>query len=418
MPEILLTAFEHDTILLRQHPQLTAAHLDALDHLQQRHQARWFTRVHQGLRLHQFVGVVQVAGLTLEILPKAERHTAPDAPQRWRQVLFQLLRVVHDLPVAVPDVARLAQSPRALLDLFVAAFVQEADALLRQGLARYYHPTEANRPALRGQMLFAQQIQHNTIRRDRFFTRQQTYDAAHPFNCLLRMALDLAARQVNSPTLAARTRTLLLHWPELPRVQVPAELPPLGRHTERYRRALELALLLLHSQSPTLASGPTQALALLFDMNRLFERYVARRLQQAGARVGSHVQAQASRRLWGSSTLQPDLLVSIPTAAGSVLFVLDTKWKVPVRATPEAEDLRQLYTYCHLWQAHHGLLLYPHTAVSPAPVARPFARSRFAPDIILQAHTYYTQLLTPAGDLNSALGTELLDYLRATLSAE
>jgi 5-methylcytosine-specific restriction enzyme subunit McrC len=417
MPDALLTAFEHDTVLLRHHPQLTPAHLDALDHLQQRHQARWFTRIHQGLRLHQFVGILQVAGLTLEILPKAERHTAPDTPQRWRKVLFQLLRVVHDLPVAVPDVAQLAQSPQALLDLFVAAFVQEADALLRQGLARHYHPTDANRPALRGQLLFAQQIQHNSIRRDRFFTRQQTYDAAHPFNCLLRMALALATRQVSSAALAARARTLLLHWPELPPVPVPPELPPLGRHTERYRRAMELALLLLHTQSPTLASGPTQALALLFDMNRLFERYIARRLHQAGARVGSHVQLQASRRLWGRSTLKPDLLVTIPTDSGAVLFVLDTKWKVPAHATPKAEDLRQLYTYCHLWQANHGLLIYPHTAASPATIARTFTPSQFAPQIVLQGHSYHARLLTPAGDLNPKLGAELLNYLKSSLTA-
>jgi len=413
----VITAFEHDTLLLRHYPQLTVTHLEALDQLQHRHSARWFTRIHQGLKLHQFVGILQVAGLTLEILPKVERATATDAPQQWRKVLFQLLRVVHDLPVAVPDVARLAQSPRAILDLFVAAFVQEANVLLRQGLARHYHPTEANRPALRGQLLFAKQIQHNSIRRDRFFTRQQTYDAAHPFNCLLRMALALAARQVSSPALAARTRTLLLHWPELPSVSVPAELPALGRHTERYRRALELALLLLHSQSPILANGSTQALALLFDMNRLFERYVARRLQQAGARIGGHVQPQASRRLWGSSTLKPDLLVTLPTDSGSALFVLDTKWKVPNRVTPTAEDLRQLYAYCHAWQATHGLLIYPNTAASPVPLARPFAPSKFAPHIILKGHTYYAHLLTPTGDLNPKIGNELLEYLKTTLVA-
>ncbi|RZJ93144.1 MAG: hypothetical protein EOO60_05715, partial [Hymenobacter sp.] len=274
-----------------------------------------------------------------------------------------------------------------------------------------------NRPALRGQLLFAQQIQHNAIRRDRFFTRQQTYDVAHPFNCLLRMALELAARQVSSPTLAARTRTLLLHWPELPVVPVPTELPALGRHTERYHRALELGLLLLHGQSPILASGPTQALALLFDMNRLFERYVARRLHQAGVRAGSHVQPQASRRLWGSSTLQPDLLVTLSTDSGPVLFVLDTKWKVPARATPTAEDLRQLYVYCHTWQATHGLLIYPHTAASPAPLARPFTSSKFAPQVALKGHTYHAHLLTPTGDLNPALGNELLSYLKSTLVA-
>ncbi|WP_400194243.1 McrC family protein [Hymenobacter sp. B81] len=407
---VCITAFEHQTLSIGRTPGLLVSHLEALDELQQRQQAAWFTRVHRGIKLSQFVGLLQVPGLTLEILPKTDRTTSAGAPLFWRKVLLQLLRVVHDLPLSIPDVAQLAQTPRAMLDLFVAALLQEVNALLRQGLARHYHPTEANRPALRGQLLFSQQIQHNLIRRDRFFTRQQNYDAVHPLNCLLRMALEVAARQVQSPALAAQTRTALLHWPELPRVPVPAMLPPLTRQTERYRRAAELALMLLREYSPDLAAGPTEGLSLLLDMNTLFERYVARVLQRAGVAQGVHVQAQAVKSLWGRSSLKPDLVVTLPSPSGNRVFVLDTKWKVP-GASPEPDDIRQLYAYCHIWQAQHGLLLYPHSSHGPAPRSHTFVASGFMPHTAIFGHSYFAELLNSKGQLNTRLGHDLLQAL-------
>lgn len=407
-----IVAYEHELLRLGSRG-LREAHLVALARLQQRHGATWFGVLRQGLKLGSYVGVVQVPGLTLEILPKTDDpsrpSTAPGAADHWRQVLLRLLRATYGLPVAVPGAAALAQARHPMLDLFVAALLAQAETLLRQGLKKQYRATEANRPALRGRLLFAQQLRHNLVHAERFFTRAQAYDAAHPLNALLRQALHVAAEVAQNPALAARARTVLAHWPEVPPVPVPATVPALTPATARYRAALELALLLLRHHSPALQAGRTEALALLFDMNRLFEEYVARQLRRAAPALGCRVQAQAVRSLWHDVQVRPDLVLTPPDGR---LIVLDTKWKLPATHRPAAADLQQLFAYCHLWHASHGLLLYP----NPAAGLRPSVRQPYAPGQLERAvhgHVLFADILLADGQLDAAFGTGLLTQLLA-----
>ena len=407
-----IVAYEHE--LLRVGSQgLHEAHLAALARLQQRHGASWFTVLRQGLKLSSYVGIVQVPGLTLEILPKTDDPrrpgAAPDAATHWRHVLLHLLRATYGLPVAVPGAAALAQARHPMLDLFVAALLAQAETLLRQGLKKQYRATEANRTVLRGRLLFGQQLRHNLVHAERFYTRAQTYDAAHPLNALLRQALQVAAAVAQSPALARRARSVLAHWPEVPPVPVPTVAPTLTPATARYQPALELALLLLRHHSPALQSGRTEALALLFDMNQLFEAYVARQLKRAAPALRCCVAAQSSRPLWHDVPVRPDLVVTLPDQR---TIVLDTKWKLPATHRPAAADLQQLFAYCHLWHARHGMLLYP----NPTAGQRPGVQQPYAPGQLAQAvhgHVLFADILLSDGQLNPDFGAELLTQLLA-----
>ena len=409
---LTIVAYEHK--LLRVGSQgLRETHLVALARLQQRHGASWFTVLRQGLKLSSYVGIVQVPGLTLEILPKTDDPsrpaTAPGAPAYWRQVLLRLLRATYGLPVAVPGAAALSQARQPMLDLFVAALLAQAEILLRQGLKKQYRATEANRTALRGRLLFGQQLRHNLVHAERFYTRAQTYDAAHSLNALLRQALQVAVEVAQAPALAARARSVLAHWPEVPSVPVPAAVPTLTPATARYQPALELALLLLRHHSPALQAGRIEALALLFDMNRLFEEYVARQLRRAAPALGCQVQAQAVRSLWHDVLVRPDLVLTLPDQR---LIILDTKWKLPATHRPAAADLQQLFAYCHLWHASHGLLLYPNPAAGPRPsVQQPYASGQL--ERAVHGHVLFADILQPDGQLNPAFGTGLLTQLLA-----
>ena len=405
---LTIVTYEHQVLRVGPETGLREAHLAALARLQQRHGAAWFTVLRRGLKLGSYVGVVQVPGLTLEILPKtddpARSGPGPAAVAYWQGVLLRLLRATHGLTVAVPGAAALAQARHPMLDLFVAALLAQAELLLRQGLKKHYHRTEANRRALRGQLLFAQQLRHNLTHAEQFYTRAQTYDVAHPFNALIRQALALATTLPLPTALAARARSLLLHWPEVPAVPVPTALPALPPASARYGPALELALLLLRHHSPAPKGGDTAAVALLFDMNRLFETYVARQLRQAAPALGCRVETQSSRPLWHDVPVRPDVVLRLP---GGRTMVLDTKWKLPATHRPTAADLQQLFAYCHLWRANHGLLLYP----NPTATGRVGAMRRYAPGHLVldvHGHVVFADVLGKEGELNKNFATELL----------
>ena len=70
-----------------------------------------------------------------------------------------------------------------------------------------------------------------------------------------------------------------------------------ARRTARYAEALGLARLILLRYCPDLRGGDEHVLALPFDMNRLFEEYVAQALRRA-APPDVCVHAQRSRPFW------------------------------------------------------------------------------------------------------------------------
>jgi 5-methylcytosine-specific restriction enzyme subunit McrC len=404
-----LTCFEHTTVRVGQ-GHFSAPHFRALARLNERYGNAWFTLLDQGVRFHSYVGVIQLPGLLLEILPKTDKVGPPNAT-RWRQVLLQMLRVSGQLPMAAPTIAALAQRPLALLEVYIRLFVEQAETLLRQGLVKQYRVTEGNKRALKGRLLFSQQLTHNLVHQERFYTQHQVYDQENELNSLLAMGLRVASQVTRVASLAARIHALLLHWPEVKEVPIPLIRPQLMRKTERYGPALDLALLLLRHLSPDLSKGEKEAAALLFDMNRLFEVYVARQLRVAAADSGAEVHIQNREIFWNDTSIRPDLVVQFHNPTRRI--ILDTKWKLPGQGSPSAADLQQVYAYCHIWKAAHGLLLYPNPDNSSLNSCADYSSSGWAPTAPIRAHLHFLEVITSKGSLNKMLGKSLLEHLRS-----
>lgn len=403
-----LTCFEHTTVRVGQ-GHFSTQHFRALARLNERHGNAWFTLLDQGVRFHSYVGIIQLPGLLLEILPKTDKVGPPNAT-RWRHALLQMLRASGQLPVAAPTIAALAQRPLALLEVYIRLFVEQAETLLRQGLVKQYRVTEGNKRALKGRLLFSQQLTHNLVHQERFYTQHQVYDREHELNILLGMGLRLASQVTQVSSLATRIQALLLHWPEANEVSIPTVRPQLTRKTERYAPALDLALLLLRQLSPHLSKGETKVAALLFDMNRLFEVYIARQLRVAAADSGAEVHIQNREIFWNDTTIRPDLVVEFDNPARRI--ILDTKWKLPGQGSPSSADLQQVYAYCHIWKASHGLLLYPNPDNSLLNSYADYASSGWIPTVPIQAHLHFLEVITSEGSLNKMLGESLLEYLK------
>ena len=139
----------------------------------------------------------------------------------------------------------------------------------------------------------------------------------------------------------------------------------LGRSTARYRDALTLARMLLEHRAPELRAGQAPVFAVLFDMNVLWERYVAALFRKA-AQGKLEVVTQGSAALWreagaGSRSVRPDLVVR---SGKATLLIVDTKWKVAPDGVPGDADLHQMFVYNEIFRAPRAVLLYPSTGVA------------------------------------------------------
>ena len=352
-----LTVFEHERVLLQPDGPLTPGQLEGLQRFHAASPQRYFELCYRGIVLKSYVGVLRTGQLHLEILPKTDR----DRPAPfWRDRLLDMLRVVHKLPVAAPTTSHLRTRPSDLLDLYLELYVREVSTLLQRGLARRYLTSEQNETALRGKLVFSEQLRHNLVHRERFYTARSVYDRSLVHNQLLRQGLTVAEQMAGNTVIARDLRTLRQRFPDLPVIPVTAatfEHLPLSRQTRPYAAALTIARLLLLRYHPDVAGGRDHVLALLFDMNELWERFLTVALRRYLS--GYEVEVQPSRTYWtsagGGAQLRPDIVLR----GARETFVLDAKWKVLSGGQPSAQDLRQLYVYGSRFGARRTALLLP-----------------------------------------------------------
>lgn len=358
----IIQIFEHETLRVGRDfgkdVVFSDGHLKALARYNEQHGNKYFTLVHNGVKFRQYVGVIQCGRLIIEVLPKADRKPVsaltPEDRNKWHEVLTDMLAACRWLRLDSVEAAHLRLSQASLLDIYVARFLDEVNRILHQGLVKKYRSETANRTALKGRLEFNRHISLNVVHQERFYTTAQVYDSQHLLHKILHKALRLLPQLTLHPELLDTVHRTLLLFPEMPDMQVNQgtfEGLIFDRKTEHFREAIALAKLLLLNLQPALQSGSFQVMAILFDMNALFEEYLFHQLRRAGYLV----RFQRGRTFWETRRIRYDIIIELPE--GNV--VLDAKWKIVLDNHPADADLKQMYAYHHYFDAKRTFLVYP-----------------------------------------------------------
>lgn len=321
----------------------------------------YYSLIRNGIRFSEYVGALQVGNLLISVLPKADKYQqeTPEEKARWNSILVDMLRVVHGFDVKAPSTSHLKIKNNTVLDLYFEIFVSEVEGLLHRGLAKKYRQTEGNLNALKGSIQFSRQISKNSIHKERFYTKHTTYDIEHILHIILYRTLRLLKRINTNTALIGRINALTLNFPEMPdRKITEADFGKivLNRKTQDYQKAIEIAKLILLHFYPDISSGRNDVLALMFDMNLLWEQFVLVSLKK---HKNLKTKGQESKSFWQPEggykrKIRPDITIE----KAGLKYVIDTKWKL-VSTEPSINDLRQMYAYHHYFKAEKVALMYP-----------------------------------------------------------
>ena len=321
-------------------------------------------------RTTQWVGVIQMPGLQVEVLPKVDEAN----DDQVRRNLLYMLAVAGKVPVRDRDIAHLANRKAPLSETLVALFADRLRRELLRGPERAYMYREENLRRFKGKLLIAQQTLRNAAHRERFFCRFDEFSEDTLMNRIFRAACRRLLDVMHTPLTQDKLRHCLLLLDEVEDIFIHDELFDqinITRQNERFADVLYFCRLILQERSPTVQSGSERSFSLLFDMNRVFEDFVAAFLKKQviphldGYRLYSQAKNQRLHLMTskgrGVLPLRPDLLIR---ASDNRLFVLDTKWKQlsgeGVRGGVGTDDLYQLYAYTRRYKCRRSVLLYPH----------------------------------------------------------
>ncbi len=356
-----ITVFEHQ--ILRTDSGVTRITKEQLKTLQSYYGngVPYYSLIHNGVQFNEHVGVLQIGKTLIEVLPKADKYS--NDAETWRNILIGMLRTVSGFEINNTGNAKLRSKPNSILDLYFGLFITEVEYLLNIGLIKRYRKIEGNIPSLRGNLIFSKNILFNIAHQERFYTRHTTYDNKHILHEIIYKALILINKINGSSFLQGRLGALLLNFPEMKDINVDESTfnkIEYDRKSFAYKKAIEIAKIIILKYHPDITRGSNDMIALMFDMNKLWEKFVYISVRK-NIPKNYKITAQTTKNFWAptsgrSSYLQPDIII---TNDNQKNIVLDTKWKNITGKNPSPEDLRQMYVYHNYFNADKVALVYP-----------------------------------------------------------
>lgn len=332
-------------------------HFDAMVKFNELHQNKYFTIVHKGIRFRNYVGVIQIGGLTIEILPKADNNENADK-NLWQNILLNILKVCKHIQVESISETQLKKRYHSILDVYFELYLNEVERLVKKGMIKKYRKNQSNPNALKGKLLFAQNIQQNLVHKERFYCEHQVYDKNHLLHQILHKGL-LILKIFVKDSLKDKLNRLLFEFQDLENVNIQKKHFDkifICRKNHDYQKAIDIAKIIILNYSPSLNYGNDNLLTLLFDMNALWEEYIFRILKKHKTDE-IEVFFQNSDKFWENKRIRPDIVLKTKNET----FVIDTKWKIIEANNPSDDDLKQMFVYNLHWKAEKTLLLYPKT---------------------------------------------------------
>lgn len=315
----------------------------------------------------KYVGLIQISsGFQIQILPKID--LADGDKVREKDIFLRMLGSLREFQSKVFTAANLQTEEISLYEVFIGMYLSKVEVLLKRGLRSAYTVIEDNKHFYKGKLIVNQHIKMNITHGERFYVQYDEYNVNRAENKLIKATLAKLLRVSNSCQNQKLIRRLLNSF-EM--VEVSKNYlrdfasVVLDRNIQDYNMLMQWSRVFLLNKSFVTFSGDTDALSLLFPMDKLFESYLAKELRNAC--VGEEWDISCQDHTYylfeepkKKFAMRPDIVI---TVENGFKVILDTKWK---NLQPDEtnygisqSDMYQMYAYSKKYDAPSIFLLYP-----------------------------------------------------------
>ena len=311
-----------------------------------------------GIKTEAYVGSIRFADFQLNILPKIIGGNDSSCLEN----LMFMLRYTKKLEIHTIDSAEISKTKQPFLEILIAHYANILLNALQRHIPHHYETKEENLSAVRGRILFAENQLVNMGNLARVYCQFDEFTSDNLLNQTFKFVAQALCLLTAVPATRARLNKILAIYEDVELRAISyaqAKKILLNRNQLIFKDVLDLALLFLQHSTISLHNKTFTNLAILFDMNKLFEEFVAAALEKA---FPGQVQTQKSLTIIDSIdgyantsySIRPDILFRNDT-------IIDTKYKIldlPDNKPSEA-DIYQMLAYNRFFNRQNIILCYP-----------------------------------------------------------
>lgn len=312
-----------------------------------------------------WIGVLKHKNIQLEVLPKLLSSSKYDNKLTLSNLLF-MLSYTHNLNIKTTNMASLNKSSNPFLEILIREYAVSLLEGLKKQTPKSYIRNEDNLHFVKGKLNINQQIRYNISNGTKFFCEYDEFSEDNIlnqlFNYVSKCLYNISEDNYNKKILGL----IRNYYSDISDVSISlakASKITLFRNQKIFEKPLSLAKMFLEHSSIDMSQNKIQNIALLWDMNQLFEEFVFEVIARKSIIKDINVTYQKGRKLLRNGTFkQRNTFVDIFIERGKEKekIVVDTKYKLleDLNSVSNA-DVFQVSTYCLLHDANKAVLIYP-----------------------------------------------------------
>ena len=292
------------------------------------------------LKTRQYCGILNFNNQDIYLLPKIA-----DSDEKNLDIFIYMLMYAYDIQLQNEDIASCKNETHNILEVFMQLFAQGLIGEFKRGVYKEYITEQENLRTLRGKYLINENLKYNHIK-NKIYCEYDEFSQNNTLNQFFLYAIKTLLKYSKNKKLLKQCE-LALDGVEQRVFNIHNLEIHFNRLNQRYRDSFEFALLLLQKSIP-LFSQDKKSFAFLFDMNELFENFIARMIKENY----KNVTIPKKNKVFGELYLKPDIIKDD--------MIIDCKYKkISSSDIAKREDRYQMYVYANNYEMKSTMLLYP-----------------------------------------------------------
>ncbi|MCK6595370.1 MAG: McrC family protein [Bacteriovoracaceae bacterium] len=321
------------------------------------------------IKATHFVGAIKFENIQIIILPKISKSKTGEF--ELGNINFMLEKAYGLMSRFSSNIVSLDSAKGDLMEYQIDYFAESLMGEIKRGVYKEFTQEESEKRFLKGRLNIPKTIRLNMAGKKTFNTNSVVFSENNTFNGLLKWACKELVSLTSNSRIKSKLFFCLDTFVEVndltPNTHTFSSIQ-FNRNNERFRELINLAKLVYDGEQLILTAGNTTIRGIVFDMNKLFEKFIFSAISESLPKIVSVKDQQSfllakEAKINHGIYIQPDLVLSYLDK----LVVIDTKYKIISLAQKEAfisnADIYQLSCYRNYFKNKfkhvRSILVYP-----------------------------------------------------------